>query len=473
MEHPLIERDATDLRLALSRGETTASALATACLERIDACNDVINAIISLLPADDILAEAERMDRDGCPGPLGGLPIAVKDMVDTSGLRTTYGSPIFADHVPTADALLAARLRAAGALIIGKTNTPEFGLGSHTYNPVAGVTRNPYDPERSAGGSSGGAGAALAARMLPLADGSDMMGSLRNPAGWNNVYGLRPSVGLVPGDPVGDTFLNQLATQGPMARSPADLALLLTVLGRPDLRIPHGMPAFEGIEPVKPLRIGWVGDWEGYYPMEAGVLDLCETALGTFSDLGHEVTALTPPFEPERIWNSWVTLRNWQVAMKLRPHYEDPQKRNMLKPEAIWEIERGLALWGSDIHAASVIRSAWFATMAELDVDILALPSAQLFPFDAEWHWPREVAGKAIDTYHRWMEVVVPASLIGVPALCAPVGFGAQGLPMGIQLIAQRGHDAPLLGLGQSYHERTRLPQTRPPDMATMRRLPN
>lgn len=470
METPLIECDAVNLRKALLGGETTAVEMASAFLERIGTCNGVVNAIVSLRDEIAILADAERMDRNGCPGPLGGLPIAIKDLVDTRDLRTTYGSPIFAGQAPAEDALLAARLRDAGALIIGKTNTPEWGLGSHSYNPVHGVTRNPYDPSRSAGGSSGGAAAALATRMLPIADGSDMMGSLRNPAGWNNVYGLRPSFGLVPAEPGGETFLKQLATNGPMARSPTDLALLLDVLSGPVPGDPHALPAFAGMATADSLRIGWVGTWAGYYPIEPGVIDVCETALGALADLGHEIVPLVPPFDPERLWHSWVTLRHWEVAMKLRPHYDDPDERRLLKPKAVWEIEGGLSVSGSDLHAASLIRSQWFAAFAALDVDVVALPSAQLFPFPAEWHWPNEIAGTRMDTYHRWMEVVVPASLIGVPALSAPAGFGVDGLPMGLQLIARRGQDGLLLGLAQAYHEGTQWPRSRPPDLASLRR---
>ena len=469
MTESLIEWDALDLRDALHQRRISAVELAEAFLDRIDACNDAVNAVVSLRPRDEILAEAEQMDRTNPAGPLYGLPVAIKDLVDTRNLRSTQGSPIFAEHLPQSDHLLAARIREAGALIIGKTNTPEFGLGSHSYNPVFGVTRNPYDLSRSAGGSSGGAAAALAARMVPIADGSDMMGSLRNPAGWNNVYGLRPSFGLVPDEPVGDNFLHQLATLGPMARSPADLGLLLGVIGRPHPRHPHARSAFAGLGPTRPMRIGWIGDWAGYYPMQAGIKELCEQALGVFSDLGHDVVQLIPDFPPERLWESWITLRSWQTAMRLRPHYEDPQKRALLKPEAIWEIERGLALSASDIHDASIARSDWFTAFAEMaDIDILALPSAQIFPFEPELDWPKEIAGRPMDTYHRWMEIVLPASLIGVPGLCVPAGFGQQGLPMGLQLIARRGEDGMLLGLGQSYHGRTLWPQKRPPDVSTM-----
>ena len=466
MSEALVDRDALELRAALDERRISAVDLANAYLDRIDACNDAVNAIVSLRPRDEIIADAARMDEEPATGPLHGLPIAIKDLVNTRGLRSTQGSPIFAEHVPDEDALLAARIRAAGALIIGKTNTPEFGLGSHSYNPVHGVTRNPYDLRRSAGGSSGGAAAALAARMVPIADGSDMMGSLRNPAGWNNVYGLRPSFGLVPDEPIGDNFLHQLAVLGPMARSPADLGFLLEVIGRPDHRHPHARPAFDGLRDVSPMRIGWIGDWGGYYPTEPGILPLCEAALGVFVDLGHTVEPLIPNFPPERIWDSWIKLRSWQTAMRLRPHYDDPQTRDLLKPEAIWEIENGLALTATEIHEASIARSDWFTAVADMaDVDILALPSAQIFPFEPELDWPKHIADRSMDTYHRWMEIVLPASLIGLPALCVPAGFGDQGLPMGLQLIARRGEDGLLLGLGQSYHERTMWPQKRPPEI--------
>lgn|GEM_PF-1973 len=445
MTQALIDRDATELVVQLRDKRISAAETARAFLEQIEQYNAAVNAIVSLRPGGEILAEAERMDRDGPAGPLYGLPIAIKDLEETAGLRTTFGSPIFADHIPEKDGLLAARLRAAGALVIGKTNTPEFGLGSHSYNRVFSVTRNPYDLSRSAGGSSGGAAAALAARMLPLADGSDMMGSLRNPAGWNNVYGFRPSYGLVPANPVGDVFLHQLATAGPMARAPADMALLLGVIGRPDPRLPHTAPAFEGMTEPHPMRIGWVGDWNGYYPFEDGITALCESALRILAGQGHDVRRVTPAFAPEALWESWTTLRSWAVAMKLRPHYENAGERALLKPEAIWEIERGLAFSAAELHTASVIRSEWFAAVAGMtDVDVLALPSAQMFAFDAGLHWPETLAGRAMDSYHRWMEVVVPASLIGLPALSIPVGFGTNGLPMGMQLIGHRGADSAL-----------------------------
>ncbi len=468
MENVITSMSATALRDAQRQGKLSVLEIAEACLDRIEAVNPLVNAIISMRSRADIMAEAEDMQNTGGCGPLYGLPIAIKDLRETKGITTTYGSPIHKDNIPAKDCLLVARLRAAGALIIGKTNTPEFGLGSHSYNPVHGVTVNPYDLTRSAGGSSGGAGAALAAGMLPLADGSDMMGSLRNPAGWNNVYGFRPSYGLVPDDPAGDSFLHQLSTSGPMARTVKDLELMLQVIGVPDARLPHATNPFTGMgdQPIKGQKIGWIGDWNGYYPIEGGVLELCTNGLDTLSDLGCDIRPVIPPFAPEDIWHAWITLRSFTTASSYVKLFENPVTRDLLKPEMLWEIECGLALSARDVHEASLISSQWFRTVAMMDVDMLALPTAQMFPFDAKLHWPKQVAGRKMDTYHRWMEVVIPASLIGLPALSVPVGFGAEGLPMGLQLIGKRGQDAQVLRLGHAYHKATQYPQKHPPVVA-------
>lgn len=460
-------KDATDLIAALQSKKLSALDLMRETLANIEALNPAVNAIVGMRPVEDILADAKAADEVPSKGPLHGLPMAIKDLAEVKGIRTTFGSPIWADNVPAADCLMVQRIRAAGAILIGKTNTPEYGLGSHSYNPVYGVTRNPYDNSVSAGGSSGGAAVALATGMLALADGSDMMGSLRNPAAWNNVYGFRPSYGLVPDDPVGDNFLHQLSTSGPMARSIRDLVLLLQVIGVPDARLPHSVAPFVPLPDAKDLKgltIGWVGDWGGYYPMDPEVLHLCESGLDQMRALGAAVKPFTPPIAPEQLWHSWITLRSWAVAAKQGPLYHDPKTRDLLKPEMIWEIERGLALSAIDVHEASVIRSEWFAAYAaQTDVDVMALPSAQIFPFNADLHWPKTVMGRDMDTYHRWMEVVVPASLTGLPALNLPVGFGAAGLPMGLQLVGQRGTDARILQIGQVYHDATDWPRQRPP----------
>ncbi|MEO1364509.1 MAG: amidase, partial [Pseudomonadota bacterium] len=442
------------LSQALAAGDLSAAELMQATLARVDAVNGDVNAIVSLRDHDALMADARAADDSERTGWLHGIPIAIKDLANAAGFPTSMGSPLFAGQQAAQDDIMVARQRAAGAIVIGKTNTPQFGLGSHSTNPVFGPTRNPYDLSRSAGGSSGGAGVALATSMLSVADGSDMMGSLRNPAGWNNVYGMRPSWGLVPSEPLGDAFLHQLATNGPMARCPRDLAALLDTMAGPDARQPHGisqppcLPQIDGH--LAQPRIGWLGDWGGALPMEDGVLALCADALAQMEGLGCAVSPLDAPFDRDAMWRSWTDLRSFAVAGSLAPLYHDADKRAQLNAQAQWEVARGLALSAMEVHAASVIRTDWFKTTATLfqTYDVLALPSAQMWPFDVTLDWPRDIAGTGLDTYHRWMEVVVPASLIGLPAVCVPVGFGGpDDLPMGLQLIGPRGSDARLLQL--------------------------
>ncbi|WP_158968007.1 amidase [Chachezhania sediminis] len=464
----LTSSSAADLLGSLHSGSLSAVELMRATLARIDAVNPATNAIVGLRDRDALLAEASEADTVSVEdrGPLHGLPIAVKDLVQVAGILSTNGSPIFANHVPAKDDILAARLRAAGAILIGKTNVPEFGLGSHTFNPVYGATRNPYDLSRTCGGSSGGAAVALATGMLALADGSDMMGSLRNPAAWNNVYGFRPSFGKVPSEPLGDTFLKMMSTLGPMGRSPADIGLLLDVISGPDPRQPHGMP-FEPAHPVKAaaldgLRVGWLGDWGGAFPCEPGILELCQNALGVLAENGATVEPVAPPFSADAMWDSWITLRSFLTGGGLAPLLE---RGIEMKDSAMWEIGRYQSMTAEQVYAASVTRSAWFECAARLfdTYDVLVLPTAQAWPFDIDLPWPTEIAGRKMDTYHRWMQVTIPASLIGLPALSVPAGFGPEGLPMGMQLIGRHGNDGRILSVGQAYHEATEWPQMRPP----------
>ncbi|THD84575.1 amidase [Aliigemmobacter aestuarii] len=465
----LTDWSASDLARAIAARRIAPSEVMAAFLDRIGAVNGAVNAIVSLRDADRLMAEARAADDAPRAGWLHGIPFAVKDLVATAGIRTTWGSPVHADHVPVKDDLLAARLRSAGAILIGKTNTPEWGQGSHSFNPVHGVTLNPYDASRTAGGSSGGAAAALAARMVPVADGSDMMGSLRNPAAFCNVYGFRPTWGLVPQDAVGDTHLATLATEGPMARNVEDIARLLQVIAGENPEVPFPRPT----EPWPDLletdltgrRIGWLGDWGGAYPCEPGILDLCRDGLSVLSGLGARVEEVAPPFPAEQLWQAWITLRAMLSAGSKGALYADPAKRAQLKPESLWEIEQGLSLSAAAVHEASVIRSRWYMRAARLfdRFDFLVMPSAQVWPFPAGWRWPQQINGRAMDTYHRWMEIVIPVSLIGLPALALPCGFGAGGLPMGMQLIGRSGADAAVLAAGQQYHRATDWPGRRPP----------
>lgn len=457
------------LSRAIEDGDLGVAELMQATLERIDKVNGRVNAIVSLRDGDDLMAEARAVQDAPRKGWLHGIPIAIKDLADAKGLPTSMGSPLFAGQIADHDDIFVRRIREAGAIVIGKTNTPEFGLGSHTFNPVHGATANPYDQTRSAGGSSAGAAAALAARMLSVADGSDMMGSLRNPAGWNNVYGMRPSWGRVPSEPEGDMFLHQLSTMGPMARSPEDLAGLLDTMSGYEPRLPLSVrseatvPHLEG--GVKGLRLGWLGDWGGAFPYAPGIDDQSRAALRSFEEIGCEVFDAPPPFEAKAIWDSWITLRSFAVAAGLSALYEVPERRKALKPAARWEVERGRKLTGPQIQRASEQRSDWFRRAHDLftTCDVVVLPSAQVWPFDVNDVHPTEVAGRKMDTYHRWMQVVTPASLIGLPVVNVPAGFGDNGLPLGLQLIGARGTDARLLRLAARYHEATDWPNRRPP----------
>ena len=472
----IITCGAIALGAAIAARRLSSREVMAAHLARIHAVNPGVNAIVSLRPDEALLAEADECDaaaaRGDWRGPLHGLPHAVKDLAATKGLRTTYGSPLFADHVPNKDALFVERLRRAGAIVIGKTNVSEFGLGSHSYNTVHGTTLNAFDQRFSAGGSSGGAGAALALRMVPLADGSDFAGSLRNPAGWNGVFGFRPSAGRVPSLPEPEGYLQQLSTDGPMARSVADLALLLSVMSGRDDRAPlsRAEPALEAdlLEgSVEGQRIGWLGDLGGTLPMEDGMLALCEGALADFTTAGCRVEPAALGMATDAIWSCWLTWRHALVAGKFKPFYDDPSKRAMLKPEMIWEIEGGLRLAASDLYAASAARAALYVKMLALfeRYDALALPSAQVFPFPQGETWPRAIAGRTMSSYHRWMEVVVTGTLSGCPVVCVPAGRGgANHLPSGLQLIGRPGGDRALLRLAHAYEQVTR-PQDRLPPL--------
>jgi amidase len=463
MEPPgLLARDGVSLQRRLRAGEISSVELVTACLDRIQAINPTYNAVVSLRPREDILAEARGADAaraaGGDLGTLHGLPIAIKDLAATAGLRTTSGSPLFADHVPAEDDLHVARIRAAGAIIIGKTNVPEYGLGSHTYNPVFGPTRNAHLPELSAGGSSGGAAVALALGMLPIADGSDFGGSLRNPGAWNNVFGFRPSQGRVPNVPAQDPFYAQLATNGPMGRSVADLATMLTVMAGYDPRAPLSLeqerePFEAGLAPKEAPRIAWLADLDGRLPFEPGILDLCATALGELEPAGWQIEPVSVPFPWADLWRAFVVLRHWAMSSRYGSDYVDPERRALLKPAMAWEIEGGMALRADEVAAAAKVRATFYQVTLKLfeRFDALALPTAQVFPFPIEWHWPRDVAGIAMDSYHRWMEVVVPGTLSGCPVVNVPVGFDPSGRPMGMQLIGRPRADRELLAIAAAY----------------------
>lgn len=463
---PLMLTSALELSQAIQSKTVSCVEVMTVYLDHIDKINPKVNAIVSLQNRDDLMRQAGERDaqlaRGQCLGWMHGFPHAVKDLASTKGIRTTRGSPLI-DHIPEEDAVLVERLKACGAIIIGKTNTPEFGLGSQSYNCVFGTTLNAYDQTKTAGGSSGGAAVSLALRMVPVADGSDMMGSLRNPAAFNNVFGFRPSFGRVPAK-ADELFLDQLGYGGGMGRSVADIAMLMSAIAGPDERDPLSIeqdpPLFRGPprRDFAGIRLGWLGDLGGYLQFEPGILELCKASFKTFESLGCSVEEVRPNFPPEQLWDTWLKMRHWLTAGELEPLYADPAKRSRMKPEAIWEVEGALRLSALDIYHASQARSAWYQEAVRLfqRVDFLVIPSAQVFPFDASIHWPKSINGRAMDTYHRWMEVVVPASLLGCPVMNVPVGFGSNALPMGMQIIGRHHADASVLHMAHAYEQATR-----------------
>ena len=461
----LVRMSAVDLSRAIQSKAVSCVQVMTAFLDHIDRLNPQVNAIVSLQNRDDLLRQARDRDDQLAKGRylgwMHGFPHAVKDLASTKGIRTTRGSPLL-DHIPSEDAIFVERLKACGVIIIGKTNTPEFGLGSQSYNPVFGTTLNAYDQTKTAGGSSGGAAVSLALRMVPVADGSDMMGSLRNPGAFNNVYGFRPSFGRVPakGD---ELFLDQLGYSGGMGRGVADIAMLLSVMAGPDKRDPLSIEQDPHLfqehlsRDFKGTRLGWLGDLGGYLPFEPGILDLCKGSLQVFESLGCTVEEVSPNYPPERLWDTWLKLRHWLIAGELEPLYSDPLKRSRMKPEAQWEVEGAFRLTALDVYHASQARTAWYQAATALfeQVDYLLIPSAQVFPFDASTHWPKTINGHAMDTYHRWMEVVIPASLLGCPVVNVPVGFDPRGLAMGMQVIGRHHADLSVLQLAHAYEQAT------------------
>jgi amidase len=462
-------RTARGLARAIRDRELSAREVVTAHLDRIARVNPCLNAIVTL-DAERALAEASAADARSARGePLGalhGLPVAVKDLEDTAGMRTTYGSPMFADHVPVADTLMVARLRAAGAIVVGKTNTPEFGVGSHTFNEVFGPTRNPWAPDRSAGGSSGGAGAALAAGLVPLADGSDHGGSIRNPSSFNNVVGLRPTPELVPSPEPGEVW-DPSAVLGPMARSVGDLSLMLAAIAGPDYRVPlsHGDPDSFLLAPepseLRGLRIGWWPDVGGL-PIEPEVAAVMEQARERWEARGSVVEEVAPDIS--RADESFETLRALGFARAFGDQL--PVLRRKGKATLVWNVERGMELSGPAIARAQTARGEIFTRIAELlqRFDLLVAPSAQVAPFPVELEYPREVAGVPMDHYLGWMRACTRITVSSHPVLGVPAGFTASGLPVGMQLVGRFRGDRELLAHGSAWDAATGFSDRHPAD---------
>lgn len=433
----LCDLSAVEQTRLLRSGATSAVELLDNHLRRIEERNAEINAIVAL---DESVGRrrAEAVDaalaRGEDPGPLAGLVTAHKDLTETRDFVTTYGSPVFAGFRPSEDSLVVSRMSGAGAVAVGKTNTPEFGAGSHSFNPVYGVTRNPYDTSRSAGGSSGGAAAALATNMVAIADGSDYGGSLRNPAAWNNVIGFRNSLGVVPHVGPGVAHL-RLGITGAMARTVDDVALLLRVIARPDRRDPVSVgldvPG-EILAPDRPLRVAWSDDLGGL-PVEADVRTVLDRFRSRCDTLGWEVVEREPDFggadECFEVIRSWGRAHDPGSAVALR--------RGELKDTIRDEIERGESLDQQTIRRALEHMNTLFRRAVDFfdDVDLMIAPVTQLSPFPVEWEFPTEVAGVAMERYITWMRSACRITSLQVPALSLPAGFTDAGLPVGAQII--------------------------------------
>jgi amidase len=470
----IVMMSAVDLSNAIRTKRVSCVEVMTAYLDHIARINPKVNAIVSLQDRDDLLAQARERDAELTRGePLGwmhGFPQAPKDLFPAVGIRTTQGSPLFKDFIATTDAIVVEREKRAGAIIIGKTNTPEFGLGSHTFNNVFGATLNAYDQTKTAGGSSGGAAVALALRMLPVADGSDHGGSLRNPGAYNNVLGFRVSLGRVPAEGA-DGFNAALSVNGPMARTVSDLAMFLSVQAGYDPRAPlsNRQDAAQFTQPLqrdfRGTKIAWLGDLGGYLTYEPGVLELCRTALRVFESLGCTVEEAKPDYPNDRVWQHWTKLRAWQSGSALAELYMDPAKRAMMKPEAQFEVENWLKLTAAEIREASLVRTQWYQAVRRFmeTYEYMLIPSAQLFPFDVKLDWPHEIAGRRMQNYYDWMDALVQITMSAAPALNVPVGFSERGLPMGMQIVGRHQADFSCLQLAYAYEQATNWVEMRRP----------
>jgi amidase len=437
-------------------------------LNRIERVNPRLNAIVTFLPerglegaraVDAALARGESL------GALGGLPVAHKDLVPTRGVRTTSGSLIFKDFVPDTDAILVERLRAAGAIMIGKTNVPEFGAGSQTFNAVFGATRNPYDLEKTCGGSSGGAAAALAAGLLPIADGSDLGGSLRNPASFCNVVGFRPSAGRVPHWPRLEAWFD-LTVLGPMARCVQDAALMLSAMAGADARDPLSLQE-PGAVFARPLardfggvRIAWSSDLGGL-SLEPEVRRIVDAQRRVFQDLGCIVEEATPDLrDAEEIFR---VLRAWHFHFMLGPLLES--HRGLMKDTVVWNIEQGARLSGGQIGEAELRRTRLFHRMREFmqRYDFLIAPVTQVLPFDVGVPYPTRIDGVELDTYFDWMRSCYHITVTGAPAIAVPCGFSASGLPVGLQIIGPHRQDFAVLQIAFAFEQATQMHRHRPP----------
>jgi amidase len=467
--------EASELARLIRAREVSAEETMAACLDQVERTNPRINAIVTLLPeramrdaraADERLREALARGED--VGPLHGLPVAHKDLAPTRGIRTTFGSLIYEDFVPEEDALIVERLRRAGATTVGKTNTPEFGAGSQTYNEVFGETLNPYDTTKTCGGSSGGAAAALACGMVPLADGSDMGGSLRNPASFCNVVGFRPSLGRVPSWPTQAAW-SSLSTEGPMARTVRDVALMLDVISGPDPRSPFAIsgPGEDFCGPLERdfagTRVAWSRDLGGL-PVDPRVTAVLDGQRHVFEDIGCLVEDNEPDFtDADEVFKA---LRAWHFELNYGELLEE--HRGRMKDTVVWNIQQGVSLSGPDVGRAERGRTELYHRVLIFmeGCDFLVSPVSQVPPFDVKRRYVTEINGMGMKTYIDWMKSCYYITVTGLPAISVPCGFTQEGLPVGVQIVGRPRDDLGVLQLAHAFEQATGFGKRSPPIVA-------
>ncbi len=464
----LCSKTATELRHLIDSRSISAMELLHAHLAQIEAVNPAVNAIVTLVPGHaEKMAKAvdDQIARGENPGLLAGLPVAHKDLFITKGIRTTYGSRLFKDHVPDSNSLIVQRIINAGAVTLGKTNTPEWGAGSQTFNDVFGATLNPYDTSKTCGGSSGGAAVALASRMLPIADGSDMGGSLRNPASFCNVVGLRVSPGRVPAFPSESAWFT-LPVVGPMARTVEDCALLLSAIAGPDPRVPISIDESGArfLEPLqrdfKGVKIALSADFDGQLPVARSVQDIIKGSIGIFESIDCTVEEKCPDFtDADYVFK---TLRAWSFSAL---HQDNISKhRDFYKQSIIWNVQEGLKLSGLDIARAERMRTELFRRIGDMmqQYEYLVLPVSQVPPFDVSQEYVTEIEGQKMETYIDWMKSSYYISNTGLPAISVPCGFTDEGLPVGLQIVGRHHQELSVLQLAYAFQQANPVWRTAP-----------
>ncbi len=463
----LCDLTAVEMAARLARKEVSAREVMSAHLAQIERINPKLNAMVTLVPEQAMAAAAkadETIIRRDPVGVLHGLPVAHKDLVETAGIRTTFGSPFYRENIPTHDALIVTRIRAAGAITVGKTNTPEFGAGSQTFNTVFGATRNPYDLTKTCGGSSGGAATAVAARMLPIADGSDMGGSLRNPPAFCNVVGLRPSPGRVASE---SSSWSPLSVSGPIARTVADAALFLSAIAGADPRNPlsiHEDPAqFRAPldKDFKGVRVAW---WRGLggIPFESEIRRVVNGNRKVFEDLGCVIEEAEPDFTG--IDEAFPRLRYVANHSRYAPLIR--QRPEWVKDTIKFEVAQAERAGGADISRALARQAQMFNQSREFfdRYAYFILPVTQVEPFDVNTPYPTEIAGIAMETYIDWMRSCWYVTVMSNPAISVPAGFSATGLPVGLQIVGRHRDELSVLQLAHAFEQATRH-QTRRPSL--------